>query len=345
MTEQQNVEPERHDLRALYDAAVTFKQIECWTWMLDSDLFGVQNPETDEIGYCCVLGNLGEVFALAVYLGTKGLEGYRQMQTGMLRSADAVLHVQLCLMASFEDRNELDKRDLNVIKELGLKFRGRNVWPAFRSYLPGYQPWFVTGDEARFLTVALQQALDVALRFKQNRKLLKPPKRDLYLVRTPEQTSEGVVWRDQWRQPEPLGEEQVVDRPVDELRVRRIKQRAAIRQTIWEADVFFAPSPVQETRDQRPYFPYMSLWVDPGSGMILDTQMAPRSEYRAAFRDRLLDMAEQAGMMPKEIHVKSQDVFDLLYPVTSKLGIKLVTAKLKMLDAVRSELFAYFQRF
>jgi hypothetical protein len=159
-------------------------------------------------------------------------------------------------------------------------------------------------------------------------------------------TSEGVVWRDEWKQPEPLREDhQVVDRPVDEVRVRRIKQRAAVRQAIWEADVFLAPSPVQETRDQRPYFPYMSLWVDPSSGMIIDSHMAPRSEYQAAFRDRLLNMVEQAGVLPKEIHVKSQDVFDLLYPVTSKLGVKLVTTRLRMLDAVRAELFAYFQRF
>ncbi len=104
--------------------------------MWDSDIFGVQNPETGEIGYCCIMGMLGEHYALALYLGTEGLEGYLKTRSGEF-SPDNVLHIQKCLMVSFEDRKFLKKQDLTTIKELNLKFRGRNEWPLFRSYLPG----------------------------------------------------------------------------------------------------------------------------------------------------------------------------------------------------------------
>lgn len=49
----------------LYQASKEFKEVGSWNWMLDSDIFGVQNPSTGEIGYCCILGNPSEVFALA----------------------------------------------------------------------------------------------------------------------------------------------------------------------------------------------------------------------------------------------------------------------------------------
>src|SRR5215471_6541539 len=101
--------PTAREWKDLYAAAVEFGKIHCWEWMYDSNIFGAKNPETGEIGYCCVMGNLGEVFALGVYLGSDGLEGYLKMASGELTSGDHdLLHYQKCLMASFEDRKDLD---------------------------------------------------------------------------------------------------------------------------------------------------------------------------------------------------------------------------------------------
>jgi len=133
--------PSIQEWKELYDTAMEFKRIECWNWMWDSDIFGVQNPVNGEIGYCCIMGRAREHFALAVYLGTEGLGGYLKIRSGEVdaSSIDA-LHLQKCLMASFEDREFLQQEDFQIITRLGLKFRGRDSWPLFRSYRPGYFP-------------------------------------------------------------------------------------------------------------------------------------------------------------------------------------------------------------
>ena len=104
----------------LYDAAIEFKRKECWNWMWDYDLFGVQNPVTGEMGYCCVMGGAGEFFALAVYLGSEGLNGYLELQSKKnYPSLEDMLNLQKLLMASFEDRKYLQKEDFQVIKKIG----------------------------------------------------------------------------------------------------------------------------------------------------------------------------------------------------------------------------------
>lgn len=144
--------------------------------MHDTDIFGVQDPVSGETGYCCIMGAAGEHYALGVYSGSEGLEGLLRILSGEFsQSHDGVLYVQKCLMASFEDREYLQKEDLKQIKTMGLKFRGANAWPFFRNYTPGFVPWYLTGEEARFLTLALKQAIEVSLRFKKDPGMLIHP--------------------------------------------------------------------------------------------------------------------------------------------------------------------------
>ena len=75
-------DPTEQEWRDLYRAADTFKELAPWDWMLDSDLVGVRNPETGEIGYCCIMGNLGEHFALGLYRGDEGLRGLTRIAAG-----------------------------------------------------------------------------------------------------------------------------------------------------------------------------------------------------------------------------------------------------------------------
>ena len=331
--------PSIQEWKDLYEAAIEFKKIKPWTWMWDTDIFGVQNPVTGETGYCCVMGGAGEHFALAVYLGSEGLNGYLALQSGKnYPSLEDILSLQKLLMASFEDREYLQKEDIRLIKKLDLKFSGPDSWPLFRSYRPGCYPWYLTGEEARYLTLCLWQSIDVALRFKDDPKKLTPPMGNRYLVRVPKKDKTGLSWRDMWMEPLPLQKGEIIVEPVDEVRLAKIKRRIPNRQGVWEVDYFYYSEPIRE-KEERPFYPYITLWVDQHSGFILSYDLAEPAKCMSEFQRNFFKLAEKRKILPREILVKREETLKLLEPITSELGINLKKVKkLKMLEEAQASM-------
>lgn len=335
--------PSTREWRELYDAAAEFKQAECWNWMRDTDLFGVQNPENGEIGYCCIMGRGGEHFALAVYLGTEGLETYWTIRRkGNYMHPFEALLLQKCLMASFEDRSLLAKRDVEVIKALGLKFRGRNSWPLFRSYIPGFVPWHLNREEAKFLVAALQQSVDVARRFKENPEMLNSQFRNRYLVRVPRKEGHGVVWRDEWIEPVVLERKEMAMQPVDEEYLNKIRKRRPQRNGVWEVDFFYCPQAVQE-KDERPFYPRIILLVNHSSGLIMGFKLPEPETFASELQKALIETVENLGIIPEEVLVKREETFKMLKPATYRLRIKLRKVKRLPLLEEAQEGFLGFQ--
>jgi hypothetical protein len=293
-----------------------------------------------------VTGRLREHFALGLYVGTEGLNGYRAMQTKKTpRVSDELFHLQKCLMASFEDRKYLDKHDMEVLRALDLKFRGRNAWPQFRDYRPGYHPWYLTGSEAEFLTLALEQSMDVALRFRDSPDMLTPPATNRYLVRVPEKTKSGLKWKEEWLEPRPLEKAEAAAEPVDRATVERIKKSIPQRRGVWEFDIFYSPMAVNETRGGRPYYPYVFFCVERDSGFILACNLEAPAEQPSGLAGRMLRMMESTRLLPQEIWVTREDTLRLLGPIAEALGIKLKSVKrLTTLERARSSMFRFLAR-
>jgi hypothetical protein len=334
--------PSLQDWRELYAAAIEFRQLEPWRWMYDEAIFGVKDPVSGQIGYCTILGNLGECFALAVYRGTAGLEFLESIQDGEVGVGDEeVLFGQDCLMASFEGRQSQAKEDLQVIKALGLKFKGSNGWPQFRSYRPGYFPWFLTQEEAKFLTVALQQAKDVAVRSAKNPELTEPVDDETYFVRMPVAGDHGIGWMDAWLVPatEEKGPEPA--QPLNEVRLEAIRQAGYPQQGEWELDFFMFPSAVRD-KEQRPYFPYALLCMDRGSTLMLTAHLAAPAQYASDFQEQLYQLIEQQKAIPQIVYVCRREAKELLKQIAERLQIKLKTTRdLPLVEDGRAGLFGH----
>ena len=330
--------PTREEWNSLYQAAVDFKRSACWEWMYEDDIFGVVDPETRETAYCCIMGNGGEHFAVAGYLGTEGLSGILGLLSGEIDAESSEsMFIQKCLMCSFEDRSLLSAEDLKNIKEMGLKFRGRNEWPLFRYHEPGFVPWFISAIQCRFLTHILRQALEVALCCRSGKEILDHETPFTFLIRVCRKSGE---WEDKYITAEPDEPEFVSFHIQDEIRLKKLKTFKPKQNLILEADTFYVPTPVRE--NARPYFPKVGVLLDHHSGLVVSFKMMKDIQeegYKCV--DRFVDFSEQN--MPTKLLVARVETYYLYLDVCKQLGLPIeMVEQLEYAEEFRNGVFDQF---
>jgi uncharacterized protein DUF6930 len=325
----------------LYAAAGRVKEMSPWNWMMEGDVFGVRNPERDELGFVSVMGAGGEHFAVSLYQGAEALYDFLALsEVGGDAMVDSVVAGRVLeipqLQASFEDRGHLQKEDRDVIKKLGLKFRGANNWPMFRNYAPGMFPWFLTSSEARFLTIALEQLLDVAPRVRDDEDVLCGEEDDQFLVRVPRVEKARLVWEDKiMRVPEPELKD-ATPAPLDPQLLESLRRLPEVTNVI-EIELTMLPMPVREMKD-RPFFPYLLMLAEASSGAILGSDMLQPlpslGAMRAELPTKVAEYLLQLGVRPLKIAVRTETTARSLAPLADEVGIRIkLSPRLPALDS------------
>jgi hypothetical protein len=317
-----------------------------WEWMEETEIFGVQHPATGEIGFVSIMGNGGEHYAVSAYRGAQGLYGFWHMQElgPFIQPQDLMNTPQL--QASFEDRDMLEKHDYQLIKTLGLRYRGRSAWPQFRSFRRGYAPWFIEQDEAEFLEYILEQLLVVAPRVKQQPEILDPHHDHHYLVRVARKDKGTLTWEDKVlpiAPPPPLQLE--ID--LNPVLMNAVGRLPRAKHKV-EADFFMFPGMIGKG-DERPYFPYVLLMLDTTHDFMLGFEMltpVPSLEQMwASIGPTALQQLVKSGSMPAEIRVRDEILYGMLQPFAELLKFKVKRVhRLPMLDRARQEFEDYMGR-
>ncbi len=338
--------PSIEDWNKLYRSMMELKKIAPWEWLKEDDLFAVQNPETQEIGFVSVMGSIGEHYAISVYLGKKGFYAFCDFHysTPDMFSYQKLLEMPQ-LQASFEDRDFLFADDRRLIKKIGLVFRGNQSWPMFRSFQPGFVPWFLNSDEVHFLQCALDQTLDVAPRVKKNRSILMPGKDENYLLRKPTKRDNELVWQDSMLTVLPPPP-QKIEFSINMLTIKSLRDLVPSNISL-EIDFFMLPEPVKE-KGTRPFYPYILLMADADSGMIVGNQiLQPFPTLESMWEtipsqvDTLLKKLE---LLPERIFVNSDLLYQLLLHLSEELDISVeFLEELPNLNQARASLLEFIK--
>ena len=287
-------------------------------------------------GYCVALGDGGVVYGLGVYLGDRGLLNYLATMTSEDEpdGVEAWNGVWRCPRFWGTAKNWATGNGgpcASWASGTGAGADGRCSAASFRG-----TGLVLSGDEARFLTVALDSVRDVAERIGQGTL-------DLYAGRDPGEvltrSLRGGVWRDQWEplRPPALPAE---EHRADGDRVQSIGRSKPAGSAVWEVTASYIPTGVQDERGTRPYLPTLVIVVEAESGLILTVRMLGRVPSSSERQEPVLELLEEVDRLPGAVVCDREDTAALLVPITRALDIGLYVGPTPALDAIKDDLLA-----
>lgn len=311
--------------KAFYKTAAQFRDAAPWRWLRDRDIFGVRNPETDEIGWCCVMGAGGQHYALAVYDGNIGLQNYWHLATTDPSTAQfnpEYRNAGLCQkgwMVAFEDANMVYPQNKKHLKALGLSFRGSNQWIVATSLDPGLYPWPLEENQLPFVQLCLEQAMVVAEAQKGQSMLHSG---DLFLVR--EQNKADGTWSNAYMDPDDfLGTPSLSPIKPSEKFNQEVKAMKRIKGCIVLAN-FLSTRNIEEKKGEQPQHPCVLLAIQYGSGYILAQEMIQYSKMAQSLENFLLRTFRTIKGVPMQIAYHHPPIGELLEDIAEKYDIELV---------------------
>ena len=302
----------------------------------------IEHPSGEYKGYCVVLGDGGVEYGLALYNGNEGLLHYLAlMSSDDYDDTLEVLDTMNALSAQFADRELLTSYDRGIIRDLGLRYRGRGSWPIFRSMKPGYVPWRLDADEAEFLTLALRAMLEVAARVESG-------ELSLYNEDDPDRILTRVLREDEWLDCwEVLAPTLVLapDYP-DTERLQRLAESKPRADNSLDFGIFYLYAPIrtERGRGQRPHFPVVAAIGDPVSGMVFPNNLWGANPTPADRQESLVKLLESLPFLPAQIVVERPLVAQLVESVTAPLGIQLLLGETPAIWSYQDDMMEFLDR-
>ena len=303
----------------LYELGMEYCRQEPWKRFTDNVLIAV--PMADgETAYCAIYGYAEELFGITVYFGEEGLNCLRRIHYSWKvgRDETAAIQQQNCLAMFLGDRDEVGEEQYNIIRELGLKFRGKGAWLYFEAYRKHYTPVCLNDDQAEVLSEALQRFLE-ALRLLPDKEI-RDSRMDLLILEYVPSDDGGQI-----KERTLSGESYPVDESGRILPDREFALKKAARKKnrmVLETGVFYTESLIRD--ENKEYFHgRIAVLADHSSGQILEYQvLTPQQSAGQELTDLLGNWIENNGL-PSKLYVPDTVHLERLKQPSRFLGLSM----------------------
>lgn len=315
-------------LKELFMLTDQVMQAAPWEVLADGDVFGIQTGPDQPIGWCCVMGNAGQVFAVHFYQGERGLSGLNHLYGQSMEETenvnpDTLYAVLEYLGLEFAPRSELKSWDKAAFKHAGITIPATRgvALPKFESKTVDHLPWQLNQSEAEQLIEWLKVALTV----------FPAPEADDIDIPLPDNEFSLPVWSYDPVQEKWTWKTHTWTPRRDTPQLFSSDNTALLRQLPakgkWSLGCDAGPG-IIDGKKERPYVPFVTLLIDEESGLILNMEMGKYSE-RYAHAAKILSAAiSKTGTRPVALIVADEEMaFGLSQQIEDNLQIEVYSGQ------------------
>lgn len=337
----------------IYDKALEYFGTKLWKQLYDMDLFAIEFSDK-EIGWCSVMGKLGEHISLAVYVGNEGLKTFYDMMNGSPdemtdEEYQELLFGQNCLQCTLETKDMMFPDELKEFKtyteRTGNKIKGeKRKFIHFAKYEPHCVPWYIKGKkDLSYIEQTLEAAVEVAKKLSEKSKaeLGFPPEEQNEMPKTVpllSKTKGGFNWKTI-----ELPQEIAVPYFVPRLSNEAVEELSSFeRNGTIECKVFRLPFPLQNKKSDAPRYPAILLALDTDSGMIISNPdfIADDEEDLRLF-DSFADAFISHKFLPEKITAFDDRTVNLLKNFCFQTGTPMSVEPVRNADAAFEDLLMH----
>jgi len=323
-------------VHAAYAEAIALGKDAPWEWMGSSFVFGLRVPGDSAIYWCSVMGAGGEFEGMALYRGDRGFEALYDLFNQ--RNPDEAVYGRDGLLVAFSRFDEVDADEVERIRSSGLRPRKNGPWPQLQEMREGRLPRVLPPEHAARMTTYLRAGRQAAHKMRHLLEACGPEPGRLQPVFTLQDDVLTFSMQAPLAVPAPLFP------AVDKVAVTKLLRTAKRVPSAMEFDGIPMPMRVAD-EDGWEYVPTVFLLADPARGRLLPpTLERPETRYATCAKS-LLGILQNARILPKQLLVGRDWVFDALLPTARALGMQLHRVEeLPQLAHAREEFEAHHRK-
>jgi hypothetical protein len=311
-----------------------------WEFLGDEDLVLMEDPQSQQICYCSMMGALGEVISLQVYVGTESYRLFRKVSAGEPITPQDFFASLRGVSVEFVGSSELTAPDRDVLRAFDFPAKRSGMAPMFRAHRPGYHPWYVTEGEAKLLAWCMQCAIVFYRTISAGGSIFwDQPEVYPFLVPIPESQSGYEIRRVSAPEP-PLPPPRFPE--VDETLLAKVREMDYPVRGALELDHFFTAG-IIGGKHERKACVRVGLATEAQSGFLFPPELgSPQDSTGDILLRVILNTIRTGRFVPQEIRVRHKEFQVILEGLAQRLGSCVRVAKiLPALDQAKKHLLAF----